>query len=416
MSSNNLPPNWSWVKLGDVVENFKRGPFGSAIKKSFFVSEGYKVYEQKNAIYNSIELGNYFIDEQKFLELQGFEVGPGDFIVSCSGTIGKIYRLPPNASKGVINQALLRIRHKERKIFEKYFLELFKSYWFQKKMLVETRGSAMLNIAGVKELKQITIPLPPLPEQQKIVEKIEELFSQLESGVASLKKAKEQIRLYRQSVLAFAFSGRLVNESQKSKVKSQMEMLKAAEPKVEYSNQLPEGWKWVKLGEIIKVSSGKGLTSANMFNDGLYSVYGGNGVSGYYNEFLFEEPRLIIGRVGAKCGVIHITKPKSWVTDNALIVDFKSSNVQIKFLYHCLDYHNLNKLSVSTAQPVISGAKIYPYEILLPPLTQQIQIVEEIEKRFSEADNLEKAIDESLTKAETLRQSILKQAFEGKLI
>ena len=77
-------------------------------------------------------------------------------------------------------------------------------------MLVETRGSAMLNIAGVKELKQISIPLPPLSEQKKIVEKIEELFSGLDSGVASLKKAKEQVRLYRQSVLAAAFSGRLI--------------------------------------------------------------------------------------------------------------------------------------------------------------------------------------------------------------
>jgi len=97
-------------------------------------------------------------------------------------------------------------------------------------------------------------------------------------------------------------------------------------------------------------------------------------------------------------------------------VDFISNDVVMKFLYHCLDFHNLNKLSVSTAQPVISGAKIYPYKIMLPPLNQQLQIVEEIEKRFSEADNLEKAIDDSLAKAETLRQSILKQAFEGKLV
>ena len=97
-------------------------------------------------------------------------------------------------------------------------------------------------------------------------------------------------------------------------------------------------------------------------------------------------------------------------------MDFISNDVVMKFLYHCLDFHNLNKLSVSTAQPVISGAKIYPYKIMLPPLNQQLQIVEEIEKRFSEADNLEKAIDDSLAKAETLRQSILKQAFEGKLV
>src|SRR5690606_32052738 len=143
--NSNLPPHWSWVKLGDVVDNFKRGPFGSAIKKSFFVSKGYKVYEQKNAIYHTYELGNYFINEEKFQELNDFEVNPGDFIVSCSGTIGKIYRLPSNAPRGIINQALLRIRLKEQIIAEKYFIELFKSFWFQKKILVETRGSAMLN-------------------------------------------------------------------------------------------------------------------------------------------------------------------------------------------------------------------------------------------------------------------------------
>ncbi len=78
--------------------------------------------------------------------------------------------------------------------------------------------------------------------------------------------------------------------------------------------------------------------------------------------------------------------------------------------------NRLNKLSVSTAQPVVSGAKIYPYEIMLPPFAQQTQIVEEIEKRFSEADNLEKAIDDSLVKSELLRQSILSPAFRKKLV
>src|SRR3990172_7111389 len=112
-----LPINWSLVKLSDVVENFKRGPFGSTIKKSFFVPTGYKVYEQKNAIYNTIETGTYFINDEKFQELKDFEVCPGDFIVSCSGTIGKIYQLPSNAPCGIINQALLRIRLKEKKIF-----------------------------------------------------------------------------------------------------------------------------------------------------------------------------------------------------------------------------------------------------------------------------------------------------------
>jgi type I restriction enzyme S subunit len=152
-----------------------------------------------------------------------------------------------------------------------------------------------------------------------------------------------------------------------------------------------------------------------MKGDGKYSVYGGNGINGFYTDYLFEESKLILGRVGAKCGVVHITKPKSWVTDNALVIEFKEK-VNVNFFYYCLTYHNLNKLSVSTAQPVISGAKIYSYEILLPPLDQQHQIVSEIERRFSVADKLEQTIEESLKKAETLKQSILKKAFEGKLV
>jgi len=203
---------WKTTTLEHVVDSFKRGPFGSAIKKAYFVKEGYKVYEQKNAIYGDITLGNYYINEDKFNELRSFEVKAHDIIVSCSGTIGKIFQIPPSSPMGVINQALLRIRLNELEISSKYFILLWKSFGFQKKVFVETRGSAMLNIAGVKELKTIEILLPPLPEQHRIVEKIEELFAELDKGVAALKRAKEQLKVYRQSILKWAFEGKLTEE------------------------------------------------------------------------------------------------------------------------------------------------------------------------------------------------------------
>jgi len=406
---NNLPPNWPWVKLGNVCEVVRGGSPRPMGDPKYFVGD-----------IPFIKISDITKDDSKFVSDSHTKVNEagvkksrllqkGSLILSNSGSvcIPKFLAIDACIHDGFVS--FLNFRTEVDLNFLYHFFNYTRPYVIQK----HKQGITQVNL-NTTIVSEFEIPLPPLPEQQKIVEKIEELFSGLDSGVASLKKAKEQIRLYRQSVLASAFSGNLLTPS--AERIAQSEMLKAAEPKVEYKSQLPEGWKWVKLGEIIKVSSGKGLTSANMFTDGLYPVYGGNGVSGYYNDFLFEEPRLIIGRVGAKCGVIHITKPKSWVTDNALIVDFTSNNVEMKFLYHCLDYHNLNKLSVSTAQPVISGTKIYPYEIMLPPLKQQTKIVEEIEKRFSEADNLEKAIDESLAKSETLRQSILKKAFEGKLV
>src|SRR5882757_3813438 len=126
---------------------------------------------------------------------------------------------------------------------------------------------------------------------------------------------------------------------------------------------LPSRWKKIKLGDVLKVSSGKGL-KVNLLKGGSYPVYGGNGINGYHSEYLLESPKLIIGRVGVKCGVTCITRPKSWVTDNALIVEPIINDFDLKFFQLKLEYENLNKLSVSTAQPVISGSKIYAYEIL----------------------------------------------------
>lgn len=179
-------------------------------------------------------------------------------------------------------------------------------------------------------------------------------------------------------------------------------------------NGFPKGWKWVKLGDVLTVSSGKGL-KINSLKGGKYSVYGGNGLNGFHSEYFLEHPKLIIGRVGVKCGVTHITKPKSWVTDNALIVEPKADAFDIRFLKFKLTYENLNKLSVSTAQPVISGSKIYAYEVLLPPKSTQEQIVSKIEELFSELD---KGIEELKTAQQQLkvyRQAVLKWAFEGRL-
>ena len=107
-----FPEDWSIQQLIDITGNdgLVRGPFGGALKKDSFVKKGHKVYEQRNAIYSSVDIGRYYINDDKFRALSRFSVNPGEFIVSCSGTIGKIYQIPENAPKGIINQALPKIK------------------------------------------------------------------------------------------------------------------------------------------------------------------------------------------------------------------------------------------------------------------------------------------------------------------
>ena len=76
----------------------------------------------------------------------------------------------------------------------------------------------------------------------------------------------------------------------------------------------------MQVGKILTLSSGKFLPAKEMDENGIYSVYGGNGINGHHNKYLFEEPQLCIGRVGVKCGCVHLTEPKSWITDNALYI------------------------------------------------------------------------------------------------
>ena len=207
-----LPETWKWVNWEHLLANkkhsLKRGPFGSAIKKIFFVPQGYKVYEQQNAIYNDFSLGTYYINDEKYQELIGFKVEPGDLIVSCSGTIGKIAEVPQNAPAGIINQALLKITLDPQKVMTPFFLNLFESLDFQNRMLSHTHGSAIRNISSVGDLKRLGIPLPQIEEQREIVRRLDALLTH-EAEAAALLDMDEHLDLLEQSILARAFRGEL---------------------------------------------------------------------------------------------------------------------------------------------------------------------------------------------------------------
>ena len=148
---------WDEVTFNDIAISLKRGPFRGNLKKAFFVPKGHKVYEQQHAIKKDYTLGTYYIDENKYQELAGFAVGPKDYIVSCSGTIGRLYRLPEEAPSGVINQALLKITLNEKLLTNQYFTYLFQSEYFQRKILSDARGTGMQNLAGMKEIKVVPV-------------------------------------------------------------------------------------------------------------------------------------------------------------------------------------------------------------------------------------------------------------------
>ena len=192
--------NWKEYKIDNIC-NFVRGPFGSSLKKSFFVKSGYAVYEQQHAIYNQFDNIRYFIDEKKFNEMKRFEINSGDLIMSCSGTMGKIAIVPKNAKKGIINQALLKLTVNDKIVNNEFFKLYLSSTYFQSLLNSSSSGVAIKNIASVKILKDIKIKLPPLQQQKQIVKILDNLQEKTKKLEEIYNKKLELAKELKQSVL-----------------------------------------------------------------------------------------------------------------------------------------------------------------------------------------------------------------------
>jgi type I restriction enzyme, S subunit len=137
--------------------------------------------------------------------------------------------------------------------------------------------------------------------------------------------------------------------------------------------------------------------------DGGVPVYGGNGVTGFHNVANTVEPTIVIGRVGYYCGSIHVTPEKAWVTDNAFMTKYCKSAIDLDLLVLMLEGTDLKERESATAQPVISGSKIYPLIVGLPPLAEQHRIVAKVDALMGLCDRLEA----SLAAAEATRSRLL---------
>ena len=170
-----VPSSWALVRLNDIGI-YRKGPFGSSLTKNMFVPKGndtVKVYEQKNAIQKDHTLGTYYITREYYeSKMRSFTVEPGDILVSCAGTIGETYILPEHIELGIINQALMRMTI-YAPINLDYFL-LYFDYVLKQTAKESSKGSAIKNIPPFEVFKKLILPLPPIEEQKRIVEKVHE--------------------------------------------------------------------------------------------------------------------------------------------------------------------------------------------------------------------------------------------------
>lgn len=460
-----LPIKWAWVTLGNIALVERGGSPRPIAHYLTNASDGLNWIK----IGDTVKGSKYITATEEKIRKEGLEktrlVYPGDFLLTNSMSFGRPYI---SKIEGCIHDGWLRI-HFPCGLNTDFLYYLLSSRYVYSFFKNAAAGAVVQNLNSEK-VRELPIPIPPVEEQLRIVEKIEELIAlcdrleenqyknlsthhnlvkclletltqandadelqtawqKLAEHFDSLLCTEDSIEQLRETIIQLALRGKLTKQDPndenaielKNKIFHDFERLakegtakkpvtvaEINEEEMPYS--LPINWAWVRLQEIIQISSGDGLTASNMNSNGEIPVYGGNGVNGYHDKYNVTKPTLVIGRVGFYCGSIHITPANAWVTDNAFITTFSEDNISIDFLYWLLKGTNLKENDNATAQPVISGRKIYPIVVGLPPFNEQKRIVEIINSLFSICETLKMKIEKSQEVKVTLSKTIIASA------
>ena len=388
-----VPSSWVWCKLGDLAF-YKKGPFGSSLTKSMFIPKSdnaYKVYEQKNAIQKDHTLGSYYISEEKYESLKGFAVQPNDVIVSCAGTIGETYVLPENIQKGIINQALMLIRLYYRDI-ERFYL-LYFDFILKEEAYKESKGTAIKNIPPFDILKNFYIPLPPLGEQQRILDEVDNWMSLVDSIDRNKEHLESIIKQTKSKILNLAIHGKLVPQDPTDE--PAFELLKRINPKAEitcdnghYQN-LPSSWSLVPMDLLCSLTDGEKQTGIERINLDV--------------KFLRREREsktLTSGKfTPANALLILVDGENSGEVFRAPIDGYQGStfkqlsindNMNTDYMLQIINLHRqtLKENKVGSAIPHLNKKLFKTIEVPIPPYKEQQKIVEAIDLVFKHLDTI----------------------------
>lgn len=389
-NQNELPNGWININLGQIVEfNYGKG----LVKANRDGSGIYKVFGSNGVV----GLHTNFLVEKPCL------------IVGRKGAAGEVHISyepcwPIDTTYFVLPSENLNLR--------------FIYYLVKNLNLSQLDKSTAIPGLNRDDAYKKNIPLPPLPEQHRIVAKLEELFTKLDVSVAELKKAKAQIKRYRQSVLKSAFEGKLTNDYVKE-------------------GELPDGWNRKSIKEITSIL-GDGLHGTPHYSDdGEFYFINGNNLSDGIIEIKantkrvtkeeFERykktlnDRTIFVSINGTLGNTAFYNGEKVILGKSACYFNLIESVDKHFIRYCITTQRFmnyaNETATGSTIKNVSLKAMREFEIPLPPTIEEQQaIVSEIERHFSVADATEKIIDQSLMQAERLRQCILKDAFTGKLV
>lgn len=394
-----VPENWVWVRLGEVTKVVGGGTPSTSKKK---------YYDEGNISWLSpVDLSNY----------NGIYISRGNKMITLEGLNNSSAKLLPKDTVCLTSRApigYVAIAEKElctNQGFKSFlpsptYLAKF-LYWYLKgnKELLESKasGTTFLELSASKAAT-IEFPLPPLSEQQRIVERIEELFAKLDEAKERLQKAADSFAVRKAAILHKAFTGELTKQWRLENGVSD------------------ESWEEKKLSEITENQDYKRIPLSKSQRDNMnriYDYYGASGIIDKVDDYIFEGKKLLIGEDGANLvtrskNIAFIADGKYWVNNHAHILDVKDT---VLLMYLCNYINNMDLIPYVTgsAQPKLTQAKMNNIKIFLPTLPEQHEIVRLIDDLLARERSAQQAAEQALASIDLMKKSILARAFRGEL-
>ena len=387
------------VKFSDCVEYMIKGPFGSDMKKSLYVPKGdntYKVYIQINAIQKDQTLGDYYVSEEYYhKKLERFEVHPGDYLITCDGTLGKFIKLDENSEKGVISSSLLLLKLKEDVIYDKYF-ELIWEFSMLGYLASQARNACLVHLPSAKAIGDVEITLPELEEQIELADRAFTVSNIVE-------KRKHELTLF-DNLIKARFVEMFGDPETSEKyphvaVKEITEVISGGTPDRKNNTYWENGTvPWVKTTELQnnRLSDiGEYITEKGLNESSAKIVPEGTVLIAMYGQ----------GKTRGMTAILDV--PAS--TNQACACLLPSEKIESEYLwqYMIMSYDRLRNLAQGGNQPNLNGNMIKNFTVLIPSKDKQIEFVEFVKQ----VDKSKVAVQRALDETQLLFDSLMQEYF-----
>ena len=316
-------------------------------------------------------------------------------IAMYGATIGRLGILGIDAT---VNQACYVFSESE--IFHLPFFYYW--LWMHRPNLIAlSAGGGQPNLSQ-DDLKQLKLPTPPLNEQQKIAQFLDYKTKQIDELIKKKETLIEKLDEKRTAIISHAVTKGLDSS------------VPIKDSGVEWLGDIPKHWEVKKLQYIGRLKSGENIISQQIDKEGLYPVFGGNGLRGYFDSYTHDGHYILIGRQGALCGNINYANGKFWASEHAVVIT-PSINFDVYWLGELLKAMNLNQYSTSAAQPGLSVEQISRVKTPFPPIYEQKQISKHLDQKTKQIDQQKAKIKEAIELLKEYRTSLITNTVTGKI-